>query len=409
MPHIKISENQIGVSHVFLFYWITLVVWQNMSSVTLRSGFDLVLKIGLIFILSAFYLLNAKSISKNIIVIMLLALSMLITFWTSGDAISGSNLIGYFYPVLLSVLSFGIGNSFQIRKQEFLFFLNGIIFVTLCAALFALFVQTDRFVYAFSNRMVYGRELTSFFTSNHEYGMYLVYAIVSCVINIECKRDLPGKRRTFYIVAILIFSCNLFLTFSRTSLLAMAVIVFVYCFINAHVKLRKWMIAAVVLGVVAVITVPQLRDFVVLAMFKGDDGLGARSGMYRFAIELFADGTIIQKVFGFGLQVRGIFEEYVSHGSVHNAYLQVLMYYGIFGLIFFMALLVSQLRENIKLYKTTKFYSVTFCILLLAAMAMMFTNTAVVFTSPIDSFFLTVVAILAPKYVRNSISAGTFY
>lgn len=404
----KITYNRIQITHVFLFYWIALVAWQNLGSIALRSGFDLILKVGLILILTAFYFWRARSISKNIVPILLLAFSMILSLWLSGDAFSGSNLIAYIYPVLLAFLSFGIGDDFRINKREFLGFLNGVILVTLYASIYAVLFRTEQFLTAFSLKFAYGNELTSFFYSSHEYGMYLVYAIVACIVHIEVKRDLPFKKRLPYFAAILVFVPNLVLTFSRTSMLAMAVIIFVYCFANARIKLRKWLITAVVIVLIAVLVSDRLQNLLVLALFKGTGSLGGRNELFGLAIKLFSEGTMSEKLFGYGLGVRDVFERYADHGSVHNAYLQVLMYFGAVGLIFFLVLLFGQLYASIRLYRESKFYSLIFCILLLAAMALMFTNTAIVFTSPIDSYFLTVIAILVPKYARNAMKAGTF-
>lgn len=40
--------------------------------------------------------------------------------------------------------------------------------------------------------------------------------------------------------------------------------------------------------------------------------------------------------------------------------------------------------------------------------AVMMTNTTFIFNSSIDSYFLTVFAVIVPKYARNSINVGTF-
>lgn len=404
----KKSNNRIGIAHIFWFYWAVLVAWQNLSVRTVRSGGDLVLKIGLIALLTVFYFSRAHKVSTNIVLICLFALTMLCSWLLSGDSISAGNLISYSYPVLLGLLSFGIGNDFQINQKEFFFFLNGVILVTLYAALYAIFFQTEYFRMALSRNVAYGYELTSFFISNHEYGMYLVYSIIACLICMETDRQASAKRKLFYTVAIVVFLPNLILTFSRTSLLAMVVFVAAYFFVGKWSHLRKWAVAAISCAVVAVIVSVKLQNFLQLLLFKKQDGLGARGELYRFAKALFWDGTPIQKLFGRGIEVRTIFEDALGLGSVHNAYLQVLLYFGLIGLLFLLGLFLSQLRANIRLYRYSRFYSVMFSAFLFSALAMMLTNTAIIFTSPIDSFFLTVLVILVPKYVRNAIRAGVF-
>ena len=70
--------------------------------------------------------------------------------------------------------------------------------------------------------------------------------------------------------------------------------------------------------------------------------------------------------------------------------------------------LLSQLYADVRLMKTNRFMGAIFTAMLISASAMMFTNTSIIFTSPIDSYFLTIVAIVVPKFVRNSINSGEF-
>lgn len=402
------SNNRIGVAHIFWFYWAVLVAWQNLNPQTARSGGDLVLKIGLIAMLTVFCFSRARKVSVNIVPICLFALTMLCSWLLSGDSISASNLISYSYPVLLVLLAFGIGNDFQINQKEFFFFLNGVILVTLYAALYAIFFQTDYFRMALSRNAAYGYELSSFFYSSHEYGMYLVYSIIACLICMETDMKKGVKKKLLYVAAIIVFLLNLVLTFSRTSLLALAVFAAAYCFVGKWSKLRKWALTAGGCAIVAVIFSEKLQNFIRLVLFKKQNGLGERGDLYRLAVNLFWDGPPIKKMFGHGVEIQQFFRGALGHKDVHNAYLQVLLYFGLIGLAFLLGIFLSQLRANIRLYRYSRFYSVMFSAFLFSALAMMLTNTAIIFTSPIDSFFLTVFVVLVPKYVRNAIRAGTF-
>lgn len=402
------SNNRIGIAHIFWFYWTVLVAWQNLNPQTARSGGDLVLKIGLIAMLTVFYFLRARKVSVNIMPICLFALTMLCSWLLSGDSISAYNLISYSYPVLLVLLAFGIGNDFQINQKEFFFFLNGVILVTLYAALYAIFFQTEYFRMALSRNVAYGYELTSFFYSNHEYGMYLVYSIIACLICMETDTKTGVKKKLLYVAAVIVFLLNLVLTFSRTSLLALAVFAAAYFFVGKWSKLRKWALAAGGCALAAVVFSEKLQNFIRLVLFKKQTGLGDRRELYRLALEVFEDSSLLEKLFGHGIKIRTSFENILGHGSVHNAYLQVLLYFGLIGLTFLLGIFFSQLKANLRLYRYSRFYSVMFSAFLFSALAMMLTNTAIIFTSPIDSFFLTVFVVLVPKYVRNAIRAGTF-
>ena len=153
----------------------------------------------------------------------------------------------------------------------------------------------------------------------------------------------------------------------------------------------------------------EIRELFLLIIFKNQSGIGAREKLFEVGMQIFREGDLGQKIFGNGIEtVAKIVREKTALGSLHNAYLQILACYGLVGLISFFAFIATQIYAAMQLYRTSKFYSVLFLALIGSALAMMFTNTTVLFTSPIDSYFLTVFVILVPKYVRNSILAGTY-
>ena len=82
---------------------------------------------------------------------------------------------------------------------------------------------------------------------------------------------------------------------------------------------------------------------------------------------------------------------------------------GAVGLLFLLSFLTSQIWESICFIKRDRFLGSVSLGLVLMAMLMMFTNTPIVFTSPIDSYFLTIFMFVVPKYVRNAISKNRFY
>ena len=135
----EIHEKHGGkIARVFLLYWIVLVMWQNIGQADLRTGLDLLIKMGLIVMLSIYYLMHSRGISRNILTIIAFSLGVIAVFGHSNDGFSGSVLIAYTYPVLLALLAFGLGNSFQIDKKELSVFLNGVILIMLYCSIYAL-------------------------------------------------------------------------------------------------------------------------------------------------------------------------------------------------------------------------------------------------------------------------------
>ncbi len=139
-----------------------------------------------------------------------------------------------------------------------------------------------------------------------------------------------------------------------------------------------------------------IRHLMSLRAIKG----GYHSGRY---------GSVFEKIFGHGVtEIQLHFEKHLSHDSVQNAYLQTLLYFGLIGCFAMIFFILSQVVDSVRFLKTDRFAGAFSLSLVLSAAAMMFTNTAIIFTSAIDSFFLTAFFILVPKYIRNSVQKESF-
>ena len=174
-------------------------------------------------------------------------------------------------------------------------------------------------------------------------------------------------------------------------------------------KARKWIALAMVLVVIAVIMVPTISNFTFNILLKENTTAG-RDVLFNRGVQYYQNGSLIEKMFGYGVQKpRTHFETYYDHGSVHNGYLQVLLYYGFVGLLFMIVFLIYQIAVRIRFVKQDRHIGAVSLGLLLSAAAMMLTNTAIMFTSSIDSYFLTIFFIVVPKYLCNSVRENTFY
>lgn len=396
-----------NVSAMFIIYWGILVVWQNISGATTRGTIDVLLKIGLLGYFSVFYLLKAKTFHAKGLVVALLAMSLLVTFFTESQ-LQLSTMIAYVYPILVLFLVYGLGDNMQINRSQLVVFCNCVIGITAYAAIYAVLFCWDQFVGAFSLTSAYGNELSSFFVSNHEYGMYLLAAIVSVIICIRLCPNMNNLSKGLCIAALVLFSANLILTFSRTSLLGLGVFLLSYCFFETP-KARKWIIIVSVLIGILLLVVPSLREFVYRIVLKENTAAG-REELTEYAVQYFKDGSIFEKVFGHGYaETRANFKTDLDHGSVHNGYLQVLLYFGLIGCGAMVLFVLSQIIVSIRFLREDRFTGVVSLALALCAAAMMVTNTAILFTSQIDSFFLTMFFILVPKYVRNCVQQNGFY
>lgn len=402
------SEYLKNVSFMFFFYWFVLVVWQNISGAETRGTVDTILKIGLLSLLVVFFLFNFKTVSLKIVLVMSVASLLSITL-INESGISLAIIVSYVFPILYLTLTYGIGDDFEINKTQLIGFLNCVIILVLYMAGYSYIFCWDKFQNAFSITSAYGNELSAFFSSSHEYGMYLTYAITGCMICLNLKKSEGFGSKIPYILAIIVFLPNLILTYSRTSIAGALLVFVIFAFFNKGSSLKKWILFFVVVGILLVVFVPKIQTFVLDIVFKSNNAAD-RDKLYNIAFDYFESGSISEKIFGRGvIESNAFIEKETLHSSVHNAYLQILIYYGISGLVLLVMFLGVQMIECLKLLKKDSFMGAMHMAILVSAMAMMFTNTSMIFNSPIDSYFLTVFAITIPKYVRNSINAEKFY
>ena len=404
----KKTAEKSNVHIIFLIYWGVLVAWQNLSAVTNRSGLDLLIKVGLLGMLTVYVLTHNRFALRKPLIIWICLCGCLIVTFVSKETWSLGVLVSYAFPILFVFLTLVIGGEFTINKEQLITFLNVVIAVVFYMAVYAIAFCTDQFASAFSITSAYGNELSSFLISSHEYGLYLVGGITSCLICLYYKQTDSLKAKMPYIISLTLFVPNLILTFSRTSLVGMACVLIVFILLSKSGKLKRTMILFVVAFALCMMLIPALRIFFFAIVFKGNATSG-RDILFSMALDYYDEGSIVEKLWGQGITAsRLFFERETSHGSVHNAYLQILLYFGVIVLVFIIAFLLAQFYADLKLIKANRFWGAMSFGVHLMCVALMMTNTVYLFNSSIDSYFLTVFAIIVPKYVRNSIYAGNF-
>lgn len=406
MNTVKESFNK-NVSHMFVVYWAILVIWQNISRIQARTTVDLIIKIGLLIYFSWFYIRKSKKLNAKFLIVYLLAFSLIFTAF-NDESLTFSAIISYVYPIIFLTMVYGLGDSFEISLNHLLSFYDRIILITLYAALYAIIFCWDQFASAFFIHNAYGNELSSFFVSSHEYGLYLVAAIIACMMCLKYKAPMVRGKKFYYIIAIVILSVNLILTYSRTASFSLVIFLVLYIVLGKG-KMKRWLIFITILVIAIILYVPELTEYFYNIVLKRNQ-LGQREQMYVYAIDYYLEGTLIDKLFGYGVNAtKAVFVAEHGHDYVHNAYLQALLNFGIIGFSCLISFIISQILASFKLMKKDHFMGTINLGLCLTASAIMFTNTTLVFSSPIDSFFLTIFMFIVPKYVRNAIENDRFY
>jgi len=406
-----VQSHKQGICFTFGVYWIVLVLWQNISNASLRGTVDTVLKLALLAFLTMRFLSKGSSIQKSsFFFIMFFGTSQIISFFLNDSNVFSLGIIIYYiFPFLFVFLTYGIGGTFFIQEDE-LEVLNRIVrLVCIYAIIYTIVFEPNQFIDAFTSKTGYGSELHSFFTSMYEFALYLFYGIVTCVMKIKkMQYESPKKRVPYYLMMIMFFVVQI-LTFSRTAILGTISFLLIYTFLFLQSKASKVFLCLMVIIIVVVMVYTPLRTYMFETVFKSGIS-NSREKLMPLALSYYKNGTLFQKLFGYGISAtRAYFENVLAYGSVHNGYLQVLIYYGIVGEAFLVLFLCSQCVSAIRMFKTDKYVGVMSLAMLSFAVLTMFPSTLVVFYSSIDCFFLTSMLIILPKYMRNAVYEGHFY
>lgn len=402
------SKYQNNVDIVFFIYWAVLVLWQNINPGGTGTMYDTLIKTALFGITIVYFLLHTKGNNfKYFGVFIIFAINILISF-LSERYVSLRTILNYFFPVLLSFFTLIIGSKYEIRKSQLIRFLNCVIAVVLYTALYAMLFMPEYFVNALSIDSAYGNELSSFFYSNHEYALYLLSGIISCIFIIELDKGIHLFRKILYVVCGIIFGINLILTFSRTFILGAVSFFAIYLIFNRKSKFAKLIFVLVILVLLVIIFIPQANEFFIKIVLK-DNNLAGRDDLSDLAVKTFNDSSLFQKLWGQGVtKMQSLFTDVTSHQSVHNAYLQILLCFGVSGLMAILLFLFTRFLNSIKIIRHNRFIGVANTAMVISCFAVMFFNTTMLFNSSVDSFFLTVFMIIVPKYVGNAILNDTF-
>lgn len=392
------SRNKYLVA-LFL-YWLILLIWQNFAVYISNSILSIIIKVGLvIYLLIVFFQRTIKG-NKQFLWLIFFLYSV-VSFFINEHSANTNALIYYFFPAVFSLIVFVFGDGISVSLDEYIGFLKAFIWNVFFTALYAVIFQGSYFTQLLSRSSSYGYELTSFFTSNHEYGMYLSFAIASILI---CYNTIDNKNKRFgYILLLIFFAVNLIATLSRTSIASCLVILVVFGLLSRKSSIKWIMLAVAVILVVVFISSARIQSFVDVVLLKGGNDAG-RTKMWENAINYFINSTWLNKLFGHGYSTIGDYTRSAfSHGSVHNSFLQVLLIWGISGLTFLIGVIIYSIKKAISVIRIEKNLGFVFLALSLSTIAFMFTNTACLMESPIDSFMLTVFTVVLPKFVCNSL------
>ena len=371
----------------------------------------MVIKASLIVLLALYFLYNSQSVKRYAMIVFLLLVSIYAVTKLTAEGFSFDDAMFYFFPLLMFLLTLGMGGTCTITKKQLTQLCYMLTFAVMYIVVYALIFQPEKYVEAITVTNAYGNELTSFLTSNHEFGYYLSFGVMAAILCLELDGRLNAGRKAYLITAIVLFSVSLILTFSRTAIVAFAVMLFFYVVFSRRKTMRKVLIFTMLGAMAVVFLIPPLREYFLLIVFKNNNDAG-REVLIDAGMTMFWRGTLLNKLFGYDRQTAVQYlADTFRHGSFHNSYVQTLVCNGLVGLSFLIGCLIYEacnIYRTVKAAQQWKWLIQLFYGFLGAMLVTMMFQTNDLFASSIDSYFLTFFAFVLPIYVNNAVRQGVF-
>lgn len=395
----KIHLDKTNIVKPMVMYWIVLVVYKAFFPLDAKSTVDLVIKsLLLLYLIFSFIFYPSGKVGIKAIFFPFV-LCLLIPFL--HESYTAKNVIIYAFVIIFTFLTMGNTKQYIITKDQLIWFYNTVIIVMVIASIYSAVFDTSKFLSVSGYTSAYGNELKSFFDSSHIYGLYLSGAIIACLICLDQVKEI-SKRKYYYISLILLIP-NLILTFSRTAIFSTAVFGIVYILLGKNKILKRSVIILSIAASIVVLTNDAVQKFLFSIVFKAGNMAG-RDTLLNASMNIYNQLLIIDKIFGIGFtEVREELVSLTGWESAHNAYVEILLAFGILGIIWIFGLFFFLLFKYIRLFAIDKKWSVDFLCLLIWCFAMMLTNTFIIFTSSVDSYFLTIFAIVVPQFYANTL------
>lgn len=395
-----------NIAHYIIFYWLFLLIWQNVFTSSLRGTADTIIKLLLLVYLSIGFINNSGlKIQKCGIILVFMFISTMVFSLVFNDLFSpyfGFDIILYYaFPCVYVFFCYSMGNTLKLDSYEFRIVNKIVILVALIGVLYTLIFEREQFILALNATNGYGNELHGFFSSMYEFALYLFYAIACCIREIDdCSSN--GKRKKWYYYPLMgIFFFTMVLTFNRTAIVSCIAYLLIYSLMNKQSKVRKVIICGSIIIVILCLIIPQLREYVFETIWKGGIS-NSRERLYDSAMDYYHNGTLTNKIFGRGVgETRKLFKEKEGYASVHNGYLQILIYYGWIGISWIVVMTIVQIKKIIKCSHYDKMLAIESAAFLAAALLTLIPQTVIIFNSSIDAFFLTSFMIVLPRYRMN--------
>lgn len=354
-----------------------------------------------ILVLSSFYLifvtiaLKNKSYSiKNIPVILVFMITQVITIFYN-DYWEFTNISVLLYFILMLFLFMIFLKNYKTDIDGFIYFSKNFILLVFISSIYNIISNLSEILSISLSLSSYSYNFTSFFDSRNTFSYFLYIAIVLNIFIIN-----KSKKIWFYLLTSLIMSLNLILTFSRSSIISLAIFVLLYFLLTTKFKGKVFIYLTIILTYFVFITNDSVHE-IILYIFRPDVGLTGRTIIYEIGLEFFKSNNIL---FGSGYvkPIKFILET-TGNVTFHNSYISLLTYGGVI-LISFYILLYSYIVLNlIRLIKINRYVGMFFLSFFISYIAYTMVEEQLIFFTSVSSFVITLILIFYPISLLNNL------
>lgn len=336
-----------------------------------------------------------RKISRKALILTLVVIIILIggiEFSNHFLNIENNNyLYAMVYPLFMysfvNLCAFRKENS--INKQELLLFYKICCVIGLVTAVGNYVINRNLFINITNFYDSYKYSFSSFYKNRN------TFAVMMCGYSYTCVYLLLNeKRKLKYILLYLFFLANTIFSFSRAAILLQVVFAFLIA-LNHIIKSRKrimWllMIFAAVLIVLYLFT--HYYDFIMHFIIRKEYGVNNRNIIWQRGLELLANSPII----GGGPCVCEELLRDLGYNSMHNTFLEILVYGGfVFAMVHIY--LLSEVYKKIKtIKKQERLMHTIFCSFMLAFAIYSFFESTILFELDSKGVLFTIIIYVIP-------------
>lgn len=393
----KKRHNKMNIVFVMSFYWLAIILWQWIRPVANRSLLDTIVKVG-VFVFVLVFASKYGNFGFTFVAgscLLLFIVTQAATLLIDQGNITSATIITVAFMIIQIIVFLFLLRNETISKNYLIKFCYFIYILAVIMAVYNVVFHSNRFFLTFaSGGGAYGSECKSFLYSNHEFGVYLSIGIISSIwLLINKKLNI-----LLFIISIAFLFANLMSTYSRTAILGLLLALFFVLFF-ASTKAFVVYSVSIAAALIVILNNSTLYSIFIGKLMKGSFEQGAlfdqgRATQYAGEWDSFQNASFFNKLFGYGYTMTG------GEGG-HNAYLTILNTGGIIMFSFFAFVIILGIYYSVKTIKVEKRTGGLMLGFVAFTLMYMVAQTPILFYSTMDSFFITMVAVLIPKYVYN--------